>query len=152
MISTRTNVMSPVLRRRGGEARAMPTPALRDGSLRQHGRGGRGHGTPLPASHPGLFPSASLGLSLGFLLLTAGCQRDAPAPDKPPTGSAQAGVRVVRPERKTVRYPIEQPGFNIEAFEETLIYPRISGYVGKWTVDIGKTVEEGQLLAELNVP
>src|SRR5262249_40650411 len=59
---------------------------------------------------------------------------------------------VVRPERKTVSRPIEQPGFNIEAFQETALYARISGYVGKWQPDLGDAVKKGQVLAELDVP
>jgi RND family efflux transporter MFP subunit len=61
-------------------------------------------------------------------------------------------VKLVQPERKTVRRRIEQPGFNIEAYQETPLYPRITGYVAKWAVDIGDRVTEGQLLAELYVP
>src|SRR5262245_52810248 len=33
--------------------------------------------------------------------------------------------------------------------EEAKIYPRISGYVRRWLVDIGDKVTEGQLLAEI---
>jgi HlyD family secretion protein len=90
-----------------------------------------------------------------LLALIAGCHRDSPAPAQPgqaQAASAEPGVRVVRPERKTVSRPIDQPGFNIEAFEETLLYPRISGYVGKWNVDIGDPVKKDQVLAELDVP
>jgi RND family efflux transporter MFP subunit len=58
----------------------------------------------------------------------------------------------VRPERKTVSRPIEQPGFNIKAFEETPLYARVSGYVGKWHPDLGDRVKKGQVLAELDVP
>jgi RND family efflux transporter MFP subunit len=49
---------------------------------------------------------------------------------------------------------IEQPGFNLEPFEETPLYPRVSGYVGKWNKkkDIGAAVKKGEVLAELDVP
>ncbi len=90
-----------------------------------------------------------------WLILLAGCQQDAPAPqksEKPGAKAASPAVRVVRPERKTISRTIEQPGFNIEAFEETRIYPRVSGYVGKWYVDIGDTVKKDQVLAELDAP
>jgi len=40
----------------------------------------------------------------------------------------------------------------MQAFEQTPIYPKISGYVLKWHVDIGDHVESGQVLAELYVP
>src|SRR5437899_1419026 len=98
----------------------------------------------------------SLGAVLVALLgLAVGCQGTAPptpAPEKPRAEGGVGSVRVAKPERKTVRRPIEQPGFNIEAFEETALYPRISGFVGKWTVDLGDPVKKDQVLAELDVP
>jgi RND family efflux transporter MFP subunit len=59
---------------------------------------------------------------------------------------------VVKPVRATVRHPIEQPGFNIEAFQETPLFTRVTGYVGKWHVDIGDRVRKDDVLAELYVP
>ena len=92
---------------------------------------------------------------VGLLSLAAGCNRppaasasQQPAADTP----TEPTVRVVRPERKTLSHRIEQPGFNIEAFQETPLFPRISGYVRTWNVDIGDRVSKGQLLAELYVP
>jgi RND family efflux transporter MFP subunit len=41
---------------------------------------------------------------------------------------------------------------NIEAFQETMIYPRANGYVKSWKVDIGDEVREGQVLAEIETP
>jgi multidrug efflux pump subunit AcrA (membrane-fusion protein) len=91
-----------------------------------------------------------------LLGLTTGCQRPSPAAtpqeQAAPPPRAEATVRAVRPERKTVRHPIEQPGFNIEAFQETPLYAKISGYVQKWNVDIGDRVRQDQVLAELSVP
>jgi RND family efflux transporter MFP subunit len=86
----------------------------------------------------------------------AGCERPAVAPPQPGPAAPQPAegpaVTTVRPERKTVRHPIEQPGFNIEAFQETALYAKVSGYVGKWNVDIGASVKKGDVLAELDVP
>jgi multidrug efflux pump subunit AcrA (membrane-fusion protein) len=62
------------------------------------------------------------------------------------------GIRLVKPERNTVRYAIEQPGFNIEAFQETALYAKISGYVQQWNADLGDRVRKDQVLAELYVP
>jgi RND family efflux transporter MFP subunit len=90
-----------------------------------------------------------------LLSVTAGCQRPtvAATPQQPPaTPRAEAAVHLVKPERKTVRHPIEQPGFNVEAFQETPLYAKISGYVRKWNVDIGDRVKKDQVLAELDVP
>jgi RND family efflux transporter MFP subunit len=60
-------------------------------------------------------------------------------------------VIVDKPKRETLRQTVSQPG-QIQAFEHTPIYPKITGYVLKWEVDIGDRVKEGQLLAELYVP
>ncbi|WP_438027814.1 efflux RND transporter periplasmic adaptor subunit [Sorangium sp. So ce233] len=43
------------------------------------------------------------------------------------------------------------PG-SVQPLEETVVYPRVSGYVRKWLVDIGDKVEEGQVLAEIDTP
>ena len=61
-------------------------------------------------------------------------------------------VSIVRPVQKPVQHTIQQPGFNIEAFEETPLYARISGYVGKRNADMGDRVRKGEVLAELQVP
>jgi HlyD family secretion protein len=60
-------------------------------------------------------------------------------------------VEVVKPERATIRRSTEQPG-QIDAYEVTPIYAKVSGYVEKWTVDIGAKVTKGQVLAVLSVP
>ena len=101
-------------------------------------------------------PCLALLAAAGAALLTAaGCQRPSAAatpqqPAAPP--QKEAAARVVKPERKTVRHPIEQPGFNIAAFQETPLYAKISGYIHKWNVDIGDHVKPNQVLAELYVP
>ena len=46
---------------------------------------------------------------------------------------------------------VQLPG-DVQALEETTIYPRTSGYLKKWLVDIGDEVKEGQLLAEIDAP
>ena len=73
----------------------------------------------------------------------------APAPTEE---SKTVTVRVVRPERKTIPRVIEQPG-QIQPFEQTPLYARLSGYVEKVNVEsIGKRVHKGEVLAELHVP
>src|SRR5262245_58991688 len=88
-------------------------------------------------------------------VVLAGCHRPAavaPQASQQPAPQTEASVRVVKPERKAVRQPIEQPGFNIEAFQETPLYARITGYVRKGNVDIGDRVHKDDILAELAVP
>lgn len=82
------------------------------------------------------------------LLLGSGCHTamESPAEEaKPPE------VSCVSPERAAVHWTVRQPG-HIEAFEETPIFPKITGYVEKWHVDIGDRVSKGDALAELCVP
>src|SRR5271163_3776834 len=92
-----------------------------------------------------LLPAAAI-----VLAASAGCGGPSPvgaSHDGPATGEA-VPLRLVKPQRVVVRHPIEQPGFNIEAFQETPIYAKISGYVRRWHVDIGNGVVRDQVLAE----
>lgn len=103
-----------------------------------------------------VFRDYRLSLSVGALaLLTVGCGRvstaqpvPAPAPAAPP---AQATVNTVKPEKRTVRRSIGQPG-QIEAFQQTPLHSRISGFVQEVRADIGDVVENGQTLAVIAVP
>jgi RND family efflux transporter MFP subunit len=52
---------------------------------------------------------------------------------------------------QTIRRTSDQPG-RVEAFEETPLYAKISGFVQHVNADIGDRVKEGQVLAELSVP
>lgn len=60
-------------------------------------------------------------------------------------------VRTVRPKRQAFARVVEQPG-RIEAFEQTPIYAKISGFVKEVQVEIGSRVKQGDLLAVLHVP
>jgi HlyD family secretion protein len=110
-------------------------------------------------------------LPLTAVLLTiCGCGAAADGPAENNASAATAGgaaplVRVtpVKPQRKTLVRRVEQPG-RIEAFEETPLFAKVTGYVRRIHVDIGdkvtgpkfddegKLVTEGQVLAELSIP
>ena len=60
-------------------------------------------------------------------------------------------VNVVHPVPATGGAEIALPG-NTQAWEETPIYARTSGYLKKWFVDIGAHVTEGQLMATIETP
>jgi len=60
-------------------------------------------------------------------------------------------VSVIHPKRGPAQVEIDLPG-NIQAFEESPLYARASGYLKRWLTDIGSRVEEGQLLAEIETP
>lgn len=81
-------------------------------------------------------------------LLPAGCGKQEKAPTPPHT---RPRVKVVRPERRDIRRTVSQPAF-VVAYEQTSIYPKVSGYILKWLVDIGDPLKKDQLIAELFVP
>jgi multidrug efflux pump subunit AcrA (membrane-fusion protein) len=64
---------------------------------------------------------------------------------KPPT------VRLIQPEVRKIVRVVGQPSF-IEAYERTSIYPKVTGYIEKWIVDIGDKVKKNDVLATLFVP
>jgi HlyD family secretion protein len=99
-----------------------------------------------------LWVAASGAASLG-LGLTAGCNRPGEAPPAESPSAAEATeVAVAKPQRRTVRRLIAQPGYNIEAFQQTPVYAKIPGYVRKVRFDIGDRVRKGDVLAEVWVP
>ena len=65
--------------------------------------------------------------------------------------SAISTVNVVLPKGGTEAEEVELPG-NTEAFTDTPIYARTSGYIKHWYVDIGARVKQGQLLAVVETP
>lgn len=93
----------------------------------------------------------------GAALLSAisGCAQPSAAD---PLSDAKAAARTSRdrvtagkPQRKTLQLSTSQPG-RIEAFEETPLYPKVTGYVQEVLVDIGDAVTRHQPLIELWIP
>ena len=68
-----------------------------------------------------------------------------------PRGDVAVKVDVVKPNTLRGSSALALPGIS-RALEETKIYPRTTGYVRRWLVDIGDKVTEGQLLAEIDAP
>jgi HlyD family secretion protein len=91
-------------------------------------------------------------VTMVLLGMVSGCNQPSATPSGETTASKTPEVKVVRPEKKDVRRLIERPGYNIEAYERTPLYARISGYVQKWTADMGDRVPKDAVLAELYVP
>ena len=60
-------------------------------------------------------------------------------------------VSVVHPKRGALKDEIVLPG-NIQAYTDSPIYARASGYLKQWSVDIGAHVKAGQMLAEIDAP
>jgi RND family efflux transporter MFP subunit len=60
-------------------------------------------------------------------------------------------VRVIKPRQASAIAVTMLPG-DAQAMEEITIYPRTTGYVKRWLVDIGDEVNEGDLLMEIDIP
>jgi RND family efflux transporter MFP subunit len=60
-------------------------------------------------------------------------------------------VEVIQPTRQDKGFDLILPA-DVRALQETPIYPRTSGYLKHWLVDIGDQVKEGQLLAQIDTP
>ena len=60
-------------------------------------------------------------------------------------------VRLTRPESRKIVRVVGQPSF-IESYERTSIYPKLTGYIERWRVDIGDVVKKGDVLLTLFVP
>ena len=60
-------------------------------------------------------------------------------------------VNTLHPKADSQASRLVLPG-NLEAYNSALIYPRVSGYVKQWFVDIGQSVKAGTLLAEIDTP
>ena len=65
--------------------------------------------------------------------------------------SAVLTVRVVNPKRQAPAQEITLPG-NVQAYTETPIYARTTGYLKQWYFDLGAHVKQGELLAKIETP
>ena len=83
-----------------------------------------------------------------LILLVGGCSRPVPPA---PKARLRPEVRVVAVAKRSIVRISGQPGF-IEAYEQTSIYPRVSGVVDKWMVDIGAVITKEKVLAHLDIP
>ena len=97
-------------------------------------------------------------VAMVLLLLAGGCRhsdRGTSADQKGATGKSEegktAGIQVVKPEKRDIRMMVVQPG-TLQAFEESPIYSRISGYVQKYRYNIGDRVKVGDILLDMWIP
>src|SRR5882724_10029263 len=75
----------------------------------------------------------------------------APSPVNATKADSPPRVEVVRPRRVTVAQRL-QTNATLEAFEETNLFAKVSGYLSDVRVDIGDHVKAGQVLAVIDVP
>src|SRR3984893_7312882 len=74
-----------------------------------------------------------------------------PSPLNSTKADSPPRVEVVRPRRVTVAQRL-QTNATLEAFEETDLFAKVSGYLSDVRVDIGDHVKAGQVLAVIDVP
>jgi HlyD family secretion protein len=102
---------------------------------------------PQVLGHPG--GGRRLLFCLATALAAPGCHGEHKAEvksvTKPPT------VQVIQPQVRNIVRLVGQPSF-IESYERTSIYPKLTGFIEKWNVDIGDKVKKGDVLAKLFVP
>ncbi len=65
--------------------------------------------------------------------------------------SSVSDVQIIHPSGSNVSDEIALPG-NTQAFMDTPIYSRTSGYLKSWNFDIGAHVRKGQLMAQIETP
>ena len=92
--------------------------------------------------------SCEVGLALGLLRADGVRQKRA---GRLPPRHVDPAVHSAKPDRRTITRQVGQPAF-VDAFERTSMYPRVSGYILKWNVNIGDPIKKDQVLAELFVP
>ncbi len=93
--------------------------------------------------------SATFGVLASVAFVAAGCHEEKKAEVK--TVTKPPSVEVIHAAPRTIVRTVGQPSF-IESFERTSIFPKLTGYIEKWNVDIGDTVKKGQVMATLFVP
>ncbi|WP_437816327.1 efflux RND transporter periplasmic adaptor subunit [Sorangium sp. So ce1078] len=120
--------------------------------------GDLGFDLPPPAA---MTRTRGLALGVGLVVVLGAAFAAAYLPRRSARAALEEGVRategaaprvvVVAPQPVSSDRALVLPG-SIQPLEETIVYPRVSGYVRKWTADIGDKVEEGQVLAEIDTP
>jgi HlyD family secretion protein len=85
------------------------------------------------------------------LIAAAGCRRSETGKDQAKQEDGKTTSRIISPRRGDLRVVVVQPG-TVQAFESTPIYPRIAGYAEKYRVDIGKRVNQGDILLDMWIP
>jgi RND family efflux transporter MFP subunit len=113
----------------------------------------RGGATEQPRSKHGVL-ALVVALAIVTAIVIAGVvprRRASAALEKDTNDLAVPTVAVMHPKLGAPQSEIVLPG-NIQAFNDSPIYARTSGYLKKWYVDIGARVKASQLLADIETP
>lgn len=92
-------------------------------------------------------PAAALALAVAYLA-GAPCTLRA---ESDQAGDSRPIVNVVIAKKSSEATPLSLPA-TLQAFQDTPIFARTTGYLAKWLVDIGDPVQAGQVMAEIDVP
>jgi RND family efflux transporter MFP subunit len=113
---------------------------------------------PPPPSRPGLTTGTWIGLAVVALVIAvvvvfgiAARAKSEHALEKETAAASIPSVNVLYPRSSTMSSEISLPG-NTQAFVDTPIYSRTSGYLKSWYFDIGAHVRKGQLMAVIETP
>ncbi len=87
----------------------------------------------------------------GIAFAIHGQQRDQQSSDETSQNKAAIRVRVVHPRRGGLTLTTVQPGV-IHAYDYVRLYAKVSGFLRGQVVDIGDTVERGQVVARVFAP
>lgn len=119
------------------------------------------HAETLPTNLPRIGTGGALLMSLIFVILLAGLFLLGYRPyktlkaeilaDAAIAGEDKPVVSTMIPTRQERTTELVLPA-DIQAYQETAIYPRSNGYLKRFLADIGDSVKEGQLLAEIETP
>ncbi len=89
-------------------------------------------------------------LAAGFAAFaTTGCSKpkeSAPSVSDPPS------VQIVQPQLRNIVPQGGSARASLKATSSTSIYPKVTGYIEEWKVDIGDKVKKGNVLCTLFVP
>jgi multidrug efflux system membrane fusion protein len=109
--------------------------------------------SPRPRKHRGYLIAIALGIVFLITavvgLMTRFSERKALANETETL--AVATVSVVHPKAEPPQEELVLPS-TLQAFTESPIYARTNGYLKKWYKDIGSTVHQGELLADIETP
>jgi len=97
-----------------------------------------------------LIPCLLFSLSLATLPLFSGCRRETIAAP-PPKSNASPEVKTTRPFKGEITRNVTLPG-EIKAYQQATLYAKVAGYLKTITVDKGDRVNEGNLIADIEVP
>lgn len=94
---------------------------------------------------------AAAALILGVALLARVIERVAANLDHTTLEGAVPSVTVIHPGSSPPNQELVLPGYT-QAFTDSPVYARTSGYLQAWHFDIGARVKKGELLAEIETP